>query len=216
MRRLVLIAIMRAVALWDRLRLRWLRWLHPGLEVHRSASSALACARFSLGPGARLVIGPGVVTERNPRALSFELGAGAEVEIGEGTWLRTSLGPVNVVAFEGARIQLAPECFLNGCHVSAKRSVTLGRRTWIGPGSRVFDADQHDFDAARLERSAPVAIGDCVWVAGDVTVLRGVTIGEHSVVGTRSVVTRDVPPHTLAYGVPAEPRGEIGDRSRTR
>ncbi len=216
MRRLVLVAIMRVVSLRDRLRLRWLRWLHPGLEVHRSASSALARARFSLGAGARLLIGPGVVTERNPGRLSFELGEGAQVEIGEGTWLRTTLGPVNVVAFAGGRIQVGPACFLNGCHVSAKRSVTLGRRAWIGPGSRVFDADQHDFDDARPERSAPVTIGDCVWVAGDVTVLRGVTIGEHSVVGTRSVVTRDVPPHTLAYGVPAEPRGEVGDRSRSR
>ena len=46
--------------------------------------------------------------------------------------------------------------------------------------------------------------------------LRGVSIGEHSVVGARSVVTRDVPPHTLALGVPAEPRGVVGDRSRTR
>jgi acetyltransferase-like isoleucine patch superfamily enzyme len=47
-------------------------------------------------------------------------------------------------------------------------------------------------------------------------VLKGVTIGEHSVVGTRSLVLSDVPPHTLAFGVPAEPRGAVGDRSQAR
>ena len=61
-----------------------------------------------------------------------------------------------------------------------------------------------------------MTIGDCVWVASDVTILRGVTIGEHSVIGARSLVTRDIPPHTLAFGQPATPQGVIGDRSTTR
>jgi acetyltransferase-like isoleucine patch superfamily enzyme len=59
-------------------------------------------------------------------------------------------------------------------------------------------------------------IGDYVWVASDVTVLRGVTIGEHSVIGARSLVTSDIPPHSLAFGSPARVRGSVGDRSRVR
>ena len=58
-----------------------------------------------------------------------------------------------------------------------------------------------------------VRIGEFVWVASDVTVMRGVTIGDHAVVGARSVVLRDVPAHTLAFGTPAEARGAVGDRS---
>jgi len=57
-------------------------------------------------------------------------------------------------------------------------------------------------------------IGDHCWVASDVTVLRGVEIGEQSVIGARSLVTKSMPPHTLALGVPATPSGTIGDRSR--
>ena len=49
---------------------------------------------------------------------------------------------------------------------------------------------------------APVEIGDYTWVAADVTVLKGVRIGSHCIVGTRSLVTRDVPDHSLAYGMP--------------
>jgi acetyltransferase-like isoleucine patch superfamily enzyme len=105
---------------------------------------------------------------------------------------------------------------LNGCHLSAKRELRAGRRAWIGAGSRVFDSDQHDLDSEHPEVSQAVTIGDCVWVASDVTILRGVTIGEHSVIGARSLVTRDIPPHTLAFGHPATPHGVIGDRSNTR
>jgi len=208
--------LLRAIQAADRVRLHALRLLHPGLEVDSSASSNLAHAHYALGPGARLRIGPGVVTERNPRLLWFSLGAGARVEIGAGAWLRTELGPVHIVAFDGATLTLGPESFLNGCHLSAKRSLTLGRRAWVGPGSRVFDSDQHDLDDARPERVEPVEIGDHAWIASDVTILRGVRVGQHSVVGARSVVTRDVPDHTLVLGAPARPRGPVGDRSRCR
>jgi acetyltransferase-like isoleucine patch superfamily enzyme len=207
---------MRRAARRDRRTLRRLARRHPGLEIHPRASSALAVARFQLGEGARLRIGADVATERTPDAVRFLLEPGATVEIGAGTWLRTDLGPVVIAVFEGATLTLGPECFLNGCHLSCKERMTLGRRAWVGPGSRVFDADQHDLDAEHPERRAPVAIGDHVWVASDVTVLRGVTIGDHAVVGSRSVVTKDVPPHRVAVGAPATLRGEVGDRSRTR
>jgi acetyltransferase-like isoleucine patch superfamily enzyme len=215
MQRFAVVCALRAVQAWDRLRLRWLRWRHPGLAIHPQASSNLAHARYDLAPDARLEIGAGVVTERLRGRLHFALEPGARVEIGPGTWLRTELGEVHVIAFAGAHLRLGPECFLNACHLSAKREVVLGRRAWVGPGSRVFDADQHPLDAERAERVEPVAIGDHVWIAADCTVLRGVSIGEHSVVGARSIVTGDVPPHTLVWGQPARPRGSIGDRSRT-
>ena len=207
---------MRRVAARDRRRLARLMRQHPGLSFDPAAGSALAVARYSLGEGATLRIEAGVVTERTPDALRFLLGPGAQVEIGAGTWLRTDLGPVVIAVFEGGRLRLGPECFLNGCHLSAKTEVTLGRRAWVGPGSRVFDSDQHDFDAERPEQSAPVRIGSHVWVGSDVTILRGVEVGDHSIIGARSVVTKNVPPHTLALGTPAVPKGEVGDRSNAR
>ncbi len=184
--------------------------------VHPGASSNLASARFVLAPDARVTIGPGVVTERIPGALRLLVEAGASVEVEAGVWLRTELGPVVLAAFQGARLRIGPDAFLNGCHVSAKHSVSLGRRAFVGPGVRIFDADQHDLDADTPERGAPVTVGDHTWIASDATVLRGVTIGDHAVVGTRSLVTRDVPPHGIAYGVPAQVRGRAGDRTAAR
>jgi maltose O-acetyltransferase len=123
---------------------------------------------------------------------------------------------VKVFAFDGARVDIGPNAFLNAAYLSAKRELRIGRSSNVGLGSRIFDSDQHDFDGDRPEVTEPVRIGDFVWVAADVTVLRGVTIGDHSVVGTRSLVSRDIPPHTLAFGVPAVARGSVGDRSRAR
>jgi acetyltransferase-like isoleucine patch superfamily enzyme len=216
MRFRALVLFLVVLRAWDRARLRLRMRLQPGLEIHPDASSNFAAAHFALEPGATLRIGAGAVTERRPGALRFDLRAGATIEVGERTWLRTDGGEVHLSAFEGARIEIGPDSFLNAAMLSAKQRVRLGRRVFVGLGSRVFDSDQHDFDAERPEESAPVEIGDHAWIAADATVLRGVTIGEHSIVGTRSLVTRDVPAHSLAFGMPATVRGEVGDRSHAR
>ncbi len=78
----------------------------------------------------------------------------------------------------------------------------------------MFDSDQHALDEATPEKPEAVRIGRHVWVATDVTILRGVTIGDHSVIGARSVVTRSIPEHSLALGSPARRVRSIGDRSK--
>jgi galactoside O-acetyltransferase len=57
--------------------------------------------------------------------------------------------------------------------------------------------------------TAPIRICDSAWLGFDVVVLKGVTIGEGAIVGARSVVTKDVPPWTIAAGNPARVVKEI-------
>jgi acetyltransferase-like isoleucine patch superfamily enzyme len=207
------VLMLRAIQAWDRFRLRRVMRRHPGLRIHPGASANLAFAEFDLAEGARLDIGPGVDTDRRKGGLRFIVGPGAHVVIGEGCWLRSHLAPTIIVAFDGGRLELGPRCWLSGCHLSAKQSLVVGRETLIGPGSRVFDSDQHDLDETRRERTAAVRIGDYVWIATDVLVFKGVEIGSHSVVGARSIVTRSLPDHSLATGSPAQVVSELGDRS---
>jgi UDP-3-O-[3-hydroxymyristoyl] glucosamine N-acyltransferase len=209
-------ALLRTIFAWDRLRLAWLCWLVPGLDVHPSATPAFASARYVIEPGGKLRIAARAATERRPGALSFLVHAGGEIVIEEGAWLRTEVAPIVLAAYPGARLVVGREVLLNGCTVSAKREVVIERKAMVGPGSRIYDGDQHDLDAEHREVVAPVRIGELAWVASDVTVIRGVTIGAHAVIGARSLVTRDVPPHTLAYGTPAEPRGVVGDRTNAK
>lgn len=205
--------ILGLIQAWDRRKLARLMRRHPGLEVDPEASSNFALARFELGPGARVRIGAGVRTERRQDGVRFCVDAGGELVIGEGVWLRSELQPVHLAIFEGGRMDLGPGAFLNGCHLSAKESVRVGTFAMVGPGSRVFDADQHPIDADRPERRGRVEIGDYAWVAADATIMRGVRIGAHSIVGARSVVTDDIPDHQLAVGAPAHLLGSVGDRS---
>ena len=201
---------------WDRFRLWRQARRYPGLELHPRASTNFATSDFALCEGSRLRIERGALTERRHGGVRFRIGAGAEVVVGEGAWLCSELGPVHLVAFPGARIELGPRCFLNGCHLSAKAEVVVGERAMVGTGSRIYDSDQHDYDAEHPECTEPVRIGAHSWIGSDVTVLRGVEVGCHSIVGARSVVTRSIPDHTLALGIPATPRGGVGDRKDAR
>lgn len=207
------VARLKTIQAWDRWRLARRVRRTPGLSIAPDASTNFASSHFAIAPGGRLVIGPRVYTERLKRGVHISVAEGASVEIGADTWLRSDLGPVIIFAFPGARITIGREGFMNGCHLSAKAGLAIGDRVWIGPGTRVFDADQHDLDADRKEQIEPVEIGDHCWIASDVTVLRGVHIGEQSVVGARSLVTKSMPPHTLAVGSPAVAKGKIGDRT---
>jgi len=200
----------------DWARLRWLQWLHPGLQVARDATPAFGTARFNLAPGAHLEIGAGAATEHRPGALNFVIHPKGRIVVGEGAWLRTEVGPVTLVAFPGGEIRIGPGALLNGCSISAKHRVALGRGVLVGPGTRIYDSDQHDLDAERLEQGGPVEVGDHTWLASDVTVLKGVRIGAHCVVGTRALVTADLSAHSFATGAPARPRGKVGDRSQAR
>jgi galactoside O-acetyltransferase len=62
--------------------------------------------------------------------------------------------------------------------------------------------------------SFPVTIGNCVWIGSNVVITPGVTIGDNSVIGAGSVVNKDIPPNTVAAGVPCRVIREITDRDR--
>jgi acetyltransferase-like isoleucine patch superfamily enzyme len=207
------IAILRLIQAWDRLRLRLIARRHPGLDIDPTASSNFATAHFKLAQGARLSIGAGVVSERHPGGVRFDIREGAEVVIGDGSWLISELGPVRLRAFPGARIWIGPDCDLSACMLTAKQELLVGRRVMIGMGCRIFDSDQHPVDVDHPEVTTPVRIEDHCWLAADVTVLRGVTIGAHSIVSARSLVRHAVEPHTVVAGVPAEVFAKVGDRS---
>lgn len=71
-----------------------------------------------------------------------------------------------------------------------------------------------DGSAFQPEYAKPIAIGNDCWLASNVTVCGGVTIGEGCVIGAGSVVTRDIPPYSLAAGTPCRVIREITEEDR--
>lgn len=206
--------VLQLIQARDRTRLAILKWRHPGLQIHPDASTNLAVARFALAPGARLIIGPGVRAERLPDKLRFDVHEGGCIEIEADVWLSSQVQSNFLRAYPGAKIRIGRGSWINGCMLSAKQEIDIGEHVMIGMGTRIFDSDQHDLDADHPEVTLPVRIEDYVWLAADVTVLRGVVVGAHSIVSTRTLVRTSVPPHRIAAGVPAQLHGQVGDRSK--
>lgn len=107
------------------------------------------------------------------------------------------------------KIYIGADTYINRhTFIDASLSITIGRNCAIGPGCYFTDHDHGcDPDRPPLEQpfvAKPTRIGHSVWIGANVTILKGVTIGDYAVVGAGSVVTHDIPPGAVAVGVPAQ------------
>lgn len=107
----------------------------------------------------------------------------------------------------GYQIHVGARTFVNfGAVLLDVATITIGEDVQVGPNVQ-FLTPTHPLDPevrrAKLEAAEPITIGDNVWLGGGVIILPGVSIGENSVVGAGSVVTKDLPPNVVAVGNPA-------------
>ncbi len=154
--------------------------------------------------------------ERGGLGVHFSVGLGGLVRFGRKMWIRTWYAPNVFCSDHGAVIEIGPDSMVSGIMIRVKKGVHIGKRFLGAYGARLLDSDFHDLDNETREKSEPIEIGDYVWLTSDVTVLGGVKIGSHTVIGAGSLVTTDIPDHCFAAGRPAKPLRTIGDRSNTR
>ncbi|WP_347340181.1 acyltransferase [Bradyrhizobium brasilense] len=141
--------------------------------------------------------------------------AGNDLSVGEGSIVHADIN------FEetGGRIQIGSRTFIGRSNLVCYRSLTIGDDVIMSWGITIVDHDSHGIDwmdrrndvrewaAGRKNwdkiAHAPVVISDRAWIGFNVSILKGVSIGTGAVIGACSVVTRDVPPYSLAVGNPA-------------
>lgn len=128
-----------------------------------------------------------------------------DVVFGEGVTLTGTVVAVEFVTSDGARIEVGDHTFINyGTSISAHDSVAIGRHCHLGHYTMILDNSEHHVSQHTLmPASKPVVVEDSVWIGSRVTILPGVCIGHHSVVGAGSVVTKSIPPYSVAVGNPA-------------
>lgn len=118
----------------------------------------------------------------------------------------------------GKNIHFKGMAILNfNCTLLDSNIITIGDRTLIGPGCHII-CTNHSIDAEeRLQGkfdNRPIAIGERVWIDGNVTILPGVTIGDEAVIGAGSVVTKDIPAGVIAVGNPCRVLREITPKDK--
>lgn len=168
-----------------------------GVETERGYVRLYGRPIISKAPNSRIVLGQGVVlvsdTNYNEAGINHPvilatLEAGAEIIIGNG-------------------------CGLSGTSIVSVKKIEIGHETALGANTNIWDTDFHFCkyeDRVRQKKvsqapSAPIHIGEHCWLASNVTVLKGVNIGNNSTIGAMSLVCKDIPANVIAVGIPARP-----------
>ncbi|TMM06884.1 MAG: acyltransferase [Actinobacteria bacterium] len=139
------------------------------------------------------------------RGVTLEIGRNAIVSLGRWSWLgqgckiRAHEGRVSV----GAKSVLGQECT-----ISAYQHVSIGRECIVADRVMLIDFDHGVVDVERPIRQQgiykrDVRVGHNVWIGYGACLLRGVTVGNNCVIGTNSVVNKDVPDDAVVAGIPA-------------
>jgi acetyltransferase-like isoleucine patch superfamily enzyme len=141
-----------------------------------------------IGPGCKLQVGRDAVLE-----------LGRWSWIGHGCKIRCHEGVVSI----GAKTVLGQECT-----ISAYQHVAIGSECVIADRVMLIDFDHGVVEVERPIRlqgiyKRDVNVGGNVWIGYGVCILRGATVGDNAVIGTNSVVTKDVPANAVVGGVPA-------------
>ncbi len=139
------------------------------------------------------------------RGLELQVARGARIEfgrfvwVGDGTKIRCHEGSVEI----GAKTVLGQECT-----ISAYKRVRIGEQCVIADRAMFIDFDHGVVEVERPIRvqgiyTRDVEVGSNVWIGYGACILRGVSVGDNSIVGTNSVVTKDVPANAVVAGIPA-------------
>ena len=148
----------------------------------------------------------------------------SQIRIGQGMNLRSTprsnpLGPNHPVIIStrraGALLTIGDDFGMTGGSLVCDERISIGDRVWVGANAVITDTDFHPLDP-QLRRArpldaatAPVEIGDDVFIGMNALILKGVRIGERAVVGAGSVVSRAVPAGAIVAGNPARVIGEV-------
>lgn len=173
-------------------------------RVYNALARRILRFRGALAPH----LAPGLRAEQGLR-----IGAGAVPQIRDGGRLDcgrdVSLARGLLIVVRGGRLRIGARVEIGqGSVIVVREGVTIGDDCLIAEYVTIRDQD-HRFGPGLVTASAgfetaPVVIGNNVWIGAKASVLRGVTIGDGAVIGAHAVVTTDIPAGAVAVGVPAK------------
>ena len=120
----------------------------------------------------------------------------------------------------GCYSKIGHDTFINhNAYLMDGGGITIGHHCFIGPNCGMYTAVHPTIAEERnegLELALPIHIGDNCWVGADVTILPGVTIGSNTIIGAKSVVTKDIPSNVIAVGNPCRVLRKITEKDKIK
>lgn len=119
----------------------------------------------------------------------------------------------------GKNIVIGNNVYINfGCIILDCAEVTIGDNVLLGPNIGIYAAN-HSLDAEERINGGccgkPVHVGNNVWLGGDVKILPGVSVGDNTIIGTGSIVTKDIPAGVIAIGNPCRVLRAVTEADKT-
>lgn len=158
-------------------------------------------------------------TLRTNGRIRFYIGKGAQIKIGDEVVITSSIDENHgggkhdktiICLLDNTKLTIGDRSGISNSTIYVTESITIGNDVNIGVDTCIWDGDGHSLKYnERIQRpetgmrSAPVVIKDGVFIGGNCMILKGVTIGERSVIAAGSVVTKDVPADQVWGGSPA-------------
>jgi len=137
--------------------------------------------------------------------VKLEIGRNATLRIGRWAWI----GHASKIRVHEGEVQIGAKTVIGQeCTISAYQHVSIGRECIVADRVMLIDFDHGVTEVERPIRAQgiykrDVRVGHNVWIGYGACILRGVSVGENSVIGTSAVVTKDVPDNAIVAGVPA-------------
>jgi acetyltransferase-like isoleucine patch superfamily enzyme len=118
------------------------------------------------------------------------------------------LGPIGIeMRSQNAELRIERNVvIMRAARIICYNRIIIGSETTIGDNCLLLDSDIHDFTPGAWDKpvkGAPINLGKCVHLAPDVTILKGVSVGDNTTIGNKSVVQRNLPANCVAIGNPA-------------
>lgn len=173
-----------------------------------------AHARFEYP--ANIFLGPDTCITRGA-ILRANTGCENGIRVGE----RSHVGEFSIITANRGYVRMANDSWIGShCELQGNGGIDIGENVMIGSHC-VLNTVAHNSGRTDLPMRAqglscdPIVIEDDVWLGTGVTVLKGVRIGRGSIIGAGAVVTRDIPPYSVAVGIPAAVTGSRSPEPRS-